>query len=558
MSPQAIATLLLGYTVALVLACLLVYERVVLDPTSEPTGIRIVSLWRNGERIRRALVSGAAQDTLARDCSSCTRVIEAVVDQAPLLGRNLFLLSISLVPGRDGIKIQVGDRTLYLSPLDLLHGQVNDGNKRIGKIPIEIGVDNIDQVIDVAARELSIDRTTLVSQARFERFIVRREDDAAKIWPRRIKPNDVTLNSLNVAIRAAARYLASTVRADGGFVYEINSRTGRAKRGYNWTRHAGATYFLAEAAHLTGDKKTRDAARRAAYHLRYKATLDCGANSCIGEGRRAMLGSSALTLLAYVELERHGLLDTSFINQIRSLAAFLRRMQRADGEFMHIYNRGKNRAVDVQYQFYTGEAAFALARAHRVTQNSEDLAAARAALSYLVGKSRDFFGSRYAFGSEHWTCQALDELWDRVPDRQALRFCLDFNAFSRMGQFDMRSPIGPYDGGISANPFFPPRLTVTSARTEAAAATLTTAVLAGVDQSDIAILENQIRRSLAFILRYQFLPGPIYLLAHPALVFGGVIGSPADWTIRNDFPQHAGSAMIRFACYLNGALRTPQ
>ncbi len=550
MSPQVLVKLLAGYTVGLVLLCLLLYNRVVLDPTGDPTGLRIVSLWRSGERIQRVVVEGDARSTLLKDCSKCTRVVEAVVDQAPLLGRNPLLMAISLVPGRDGLKIEIGEHIVYLTPLDLLHAQVNRGKTRIGRIKLQIGYDKIDQVIDLAARELNVDASKLLSQARFERFVVRREDNAAEIWPRRIGPTEVTLQSLSRGIGAAARYLASTVRSDGSFIYEIDARTGKAKPGYNWPRHAGATYFLAEAAHFTGNKEIKHAARRAANHLRHKATLDCGPYLCVGEGLRPDLGSSALALLAYVELERHGLLETSFAPQIKALARFLRAMQRADGEFKHIYDRRWKTPVDVQFKYYTGEAAFALARAYRITDNPQDLAAARAALSYLVNKSWSFFGSRYFFGSEHWTCQALEESWKRVPDRHALRFCLDYQAFNRMGQFESHGRLGPYDGGISPDPFFPPRLTVTSARTEAAVATLATAVRANIDQSDIAVLENQIRRSLAFILRYQFLPGPTYLTADPVRVFGTVNGSRVDWTIRNDFPQHAGSAMVRFARYL--------
>jgi len=549
-SPKALAKLLSVYTVALILLCLLIVHRVALDPNGGPTGVRIVSLWREGKRIQRAVVKGDAQATLSKVCSNCTRVVEAIVDQAPLFGRNPFLLSISLVPGRDGLKIEFGERSFYLTPLDLLQARVERGKTRFGRIQLQIGFDNFDHLLDLATKELNVDRSTLLSKARLERFVVRREDKASKIWPRRIEPDDVTAKRLDLAIGAAGRYLASTVRFDGRFIYEIDARTGRAKDGYSWPRHAGATYFLAEAAHLTGDKAILNAVRRAADHLRYRATLDCGSYSCVGEGLQPNLGSSALALLAYVELERHGLLNRSFMRPIRSLAAHLRRMQRADGEFMHVYDRRNNRPIDVQFQYYTGEAAFALSRAHRVTDNPQDLAAARAALSYLVGKTWNFFGSRYFFRAEHWTCQALDELWNRAPDRQALSFCLDFHAFNRKGQFDTKGSVKLYDGGIGANPFFPPRFGVTASRTEAAVATLTTAVRADIDRSETTVLENQIRRSLAYILRYQFLPGPTYLLANPESTFGAIIGSPVDWSIRNDFPQHAGSAMVRFSRYL--------
>lgn len=80
---------------------------------------------------------------------------------------------------------------------------------------------------------------------------------------------------------------------------------------------------------------------------------------------------------------------------------------------MHVYDRTARRPVDEQLLFFSGEATLALARAHRITHDAADLEAARRALSYLVGPAWNFFGNRYYFGEEHWTCQAVEELWDR-------------------------------------------------------------------------------------------------------------------------------------------------
>jgi hypothetical protein len=93
-------------------------------------------------------------------------------------------------------------------------------------------------------------------------------------------------------------------------------------------------------------------------------------------------------------------------------------------------------------------------------------------------------------------------------------------------------------------------LTSASSRSEAAAATLTTAVQAGVAADEIARLDDQLRRALAFIIRHQFLPGPIHLMPEPQRLAGGIPGSPTDLGVRIDYPQHAGSAMLRYLRYL--------
>src|SRR6185436_17929838 len=114
----------------------------------------------------------------------------------------------------------------------------------------------------------------------------------------------------------------------------------------------------------------------------------------IGEGDQVDVGSAALALLAYVEI-----LETSdapeLVEPAASLASFLRAQQRPDGEFMHLYSLREKRAIDVQYDYYTGEAALALSRYHRLSKSPRDLDAARRALSVLVKRNPLYVGGRY-------------------------------------------------------------------------------------------------------------------------------------------------------------------
>jgi hypothetical protein len=197
----------------------------------------------------------------------------------------------------------------------------------------------------------------------------------------------------------------------------------------------------------------------------------------------------------------------------------------------------------------------ALARAHRVTSDPADLRAATNGLRYLSAERWRFFGSRYYFDAEHWTCQAVDELWDRAPDPEALAFCLRWTAYHRRFQLG-QTPLGDYDGGFALAPFFPPRLTPAASRSEGAAATLSAATraarsaphLAPADQR--AALENQVSRALGLLLRHELPLGREHLLADSVAARGAIPGSPVDLTLRIDFQQHAGSAMLRFARFL--------
>ena len=183
---------------------------------------------------------------------------------------------------------------------------------------------------------------------------------------------------------------------------------------------------------------------------------------------------------------------------------------------------------------------------HRVSHDARDLDAARRALSFLVVRSRLFLGAQYFWGSEHWTCQALEDLWQRAPDRVALDFCLRWQAANRRMQFDSPPAPSEYDGAISRGPFMTPRLTPLASRMEAAVATLAVARASGASAAEIAALEHEIKRGFAFLFRYQFSPGPSYLMPNPRLLAGGFPGSSIDLHVRIDYPQHAGGALLRY------------
>ena len=543
MSPEALRRLFTIYALVLVPACVIVRMVMYLDPRAPPTATRIVSTWRGGLRVAQQVVTGDASAVLMPPCSGCLRVVERVVDEGPLPSFSLWLLAASLVPGRDGYALTLGGHQYYVTPSDLLARQASTGTRGGRATSVRLGFDKPGAELEWLAREVGSDPEHVLSAGSFRRFIVRREDGAAP-WPAAIDASQLNRKRLRTAVEAAATYLARNQHEDGTFVYELQPTSGRELPGYSWPRHGGTTLFLAEVAAWTGNSDARRAALAAAKLVVRDRTVRCGQNSCIGDTPRVDVGSTALALLSFVELYELGAAP-ELRRPIERMAAFLRSQQRPDGELMHEYDREQQRPIDVQYQYYTGEAAYALSRAHRVTGNADDLRAAQAALAYLVN-AWDFLGSRYFFGTEHWTCQALEDLWDRAPNHDALRFCLDYHAFNARFQVGKENELGHYDGGIAQVPLFPPRLTPTASRTEAAVATLATAIAAGVDKKVVDRVEQQIRRALAFMMRFQFAPGPSHIFADPLRPYGGVPGSPTELNIRIDYPQHAAGAMLRY------------
>jgi hypothetical protein len=473
------------------------------------------------------------------------------------------------------VEARLGDKVAYATVDDLMSRGAYDRAHLWVEASFGWGT-HLPTVLAVLSEDLGVPPQEVAARATFSRVrfarkvmhapvmrISDRADAAGSVprrstreWPERIDDTMLTRELVQDGVQEAATYLARNVDNNGVFRYLVDAPTNGTLPGYNWPRHAGATFFLAQAAATLEDPFVRFAALRAASHLRDRMLRVCGSHRCIAEDVPfAEIGSSALALIAFTEIVRTGA-DASYRLQITELAAFLRSQQRPDGELMHLFDRVQKKPVDVQYLYFTGEAALALARAHAVTGNPQDLDASRRALGRLSGGGWAFFGSRYYFSEEHWTCQAVAELWDRAPDPNALAFCARWHEYQRRLQQDANDTPFDSEGSFGFGPLVSPRVTPASSRGEAAGALAEVLVKeqklgrrvggVGGGETELQLVQRELGRALAFVLRSQFHPGPAHLFADPYAVRGGVPGSPVDWQLRIDYPQHAGSMMIRW------------
>ena len=538
---------LAAWTLATLVLSLGVRRSFALD-VSSPQPI-VASVWSGGHLVARAPLARPGDhdprlDAALASESKATLVYETIVGEGPVLVRPAAALALSLVPGRDGLAITIDRRTEYLTPDELLSRQAYDKGVELASLGFKTGVD-VTLALAILADRFAVTVPELLDRARFRRVRVVRSVPADPP-ARTIAPETMTHDDVRESALAAARFLARGVDDRGRFRYLVDAPTNTTLPGYDWPRHAGATYFLAQAAELSRDPAIGAAALRAAAWLRDHAMVDCGEQRCIGDGRIVDVGSTALSVIAFAAIAQSRL-DASYKDVVPKLTAFLRAQQRSDGEFMHEYDRQARRPIDVQLLYYTGEAALALSRAASLEGGALDLDAASRALAHLVGPGWRFFGSRYYFGEEHWTCQAMDDLWDRAPDPRALDFCLRWQAYDRKLQYAPGDTPYDADGAYGFGPLVTPRLTPVGSRCEAGIATLDAAARShGASPSELAELDDEMRRSLAVLLRHQFRPGPRFLFADPAAVDGAMPASEVDWQLRIDFAQHAGSALIRW------------
>lgn len=564
MSGRALARLLGAYALALVVACVAVRACVGVRVDPDRRGETVASVWHEGEIVARALVAApgdrdAALDAALASHRGATLVYERVVADGPILARPEIAFAMSLVPGVDGVKATRAGKTAYVTPDELLARQGYDRGHTLSDLSLAIGAD-VPLVLALLAERLQTTVPEIKASATLRRVrMVRTVPSAA---PAPVGPTAETLSRDDVRDAAldAARFLARGVRADGRFRYFIDAPSNRSLSGYDWPRHAGATYFLAQASTMRDDPLVSSAVLRASALLAGEALVGCGDFKCIGSDNVVEIGSSALAVIALAEVSRRGV--AAYTPTVAELARFLLSLQRPDGEFMHQYDRQGHMAVDVQFLYFSGEATLALARAAALTGNEAMLQGASKGLAHLVGPAWHFFGDRYYFGEEHWTCQALGDLWDRAPDPKALDFCVRWNRMNQKMQFSAGDAPFDLDGSYGVTPLVTPRLTPVGSRCEAAVATLDAAKKANLPKAELDALDRQLRRSLALLIRQQLRPaiaGPIgpmsptkwnaqtsHLFVDPGAIHGALPGSHVDWQLRIDYAQHAGSAMIRW------------
>jgi hypothetical protein len=140
----------------------------------------------------------------------------------------------------------------------------------------------------------------------------------------------------------------------------------------------------------------------------------------------------------------------------------------------------------------------------------------------------------------------MDDLWNRAPSADALDFCLGWAAYGRKLMYRADDTVFDADGAYGVGPFVTPRLTPAGSRTEAGVATLDAARRAGRPVEQTAPLEDQLRRTIAMLLRHQLDARVAHLMVDPEAVDGAMPGTEVDWLLRIDYAQHTGSALVRW------------
>lgn len=446
-----------------------------------------------------------------------------------------WLSTLSLVPLRDGAAAQSGERSGYVLPDDLVEAQLTD-NAVVAPVPDLTFGTSLAAVRERLAAQLDVEPEGL----RLRRLRIASLAESAP-------SARIDRASLEQAAREGVEFVLRHQQPSGRFTYIYDAQRGREVEGpaYNTTRHAGTMFFLARAAVQLQSERARAGALRAFAYVRDNALARCGGDErmCVETRGRVEFGASALSALACAELLRSG--DDPDVREVLiGLLAFLRAQQRSDGEMMHEYSRERDEPVDVQRMYYSGEAALALLTAYEQLHDPRDLQAASRLMTHLTGAGWSFFGARYFYGEEHWTCQAVAKAAAHMPVDDALDFCVRWGDWQKRLQYPRG--VTPWDvaGAFGVGPLLLPRVTTAASRVEALVPIYQVLAARGAERS---ALRGLIEQSLGLLLRARWAPGPSHLFARPSAARGGMPSTAADLKSRVDMVQHAGSAFLAWA-----------
>jgi len=549
----------------------------------------LTNLERSHARIKVALVT--ARGPLLRDGDLLAGVVEELGD--------VDLALVGVHPGVDGVGARWDGGEVVVLPDDMIRAQLLDGTQPTALVPdLRVGIDFPD--LEKALAKLAhlqpaawdhLDRRYF--RLRDDQFVeppADQRDQPPIPLTRNLPPRPpLSVASLRGAAVAGGHYLATHVRADGRFDYELNLDTGQNSPDYNLPRHAGACYYLAQVYRITGDTSLRDPLERAfvqmqqlidaggcsgstgdgkpfvclvdrddkldqaiAQATRVAAATPTGTNQRrlreLQDRKSSALGSTALAVVALAEYElaTH---DQRFHQLMSGMAEFVLWMQRDDGSFRHRYVVPRAEAdQDYRTLYFDGEAALAMARMFVVTGDDRFRASAERALDFLVGWY-DFFVGGFIYGEEHWTCIAAEALWPAVAKTSYLDFCEGYARFLRLQQQRPGDLPSQEDlaGSYNPSPFVAPHNTPAGSRSEAMVSTYLLGVHLGRPSR---VVRDQVLAAMHYLLGQQIRSENDYDVAAAAHGLGAMPKSPIERTVRIDYIQHTCSAMLRTSLFL--------
>lgn len=345
-------------------------------------------------------------------------------------------------------------------------------------------------------------------------------------------PQPTTPDALLAAALAGGLHIASNMADDGEYAYIIQGPSGEEGKGYNFPRHAGATWFLARLYKRTGDERIGEAARKGiAYMVKHTRKTPDGRAYVQDPTRKdgkAWVGTTGLGVLGIIEMGVEPELTAQYIAFIASAV-----------DDSGVIRGDMNTATFTwpeqdEITYAQGQGLLALAAAERAKVPGATAAFDRAR-AYVDGDYWPMPAAYFKTLDEHWMCLAAAAVESVRGEANGQDVCSAYLGEVALNAPHPGGPIQPYAGG---------------------AAGLAEAVIARAELDRRAGVESRyLDRAKAYgdlLMENAYQASDAPLLGDWRRLVGGFRDRPWVLDVRVDAVQHIGCALLGLEQLLRG------
>lgn len=349
------------------------------------------------------------------------------------------------------------------------------------------------------------------------------------------------LDDIDSSIDLATKYLVQAIDIDGKFRYSYNPLKNKSSKKYNILRHSGSIYAMLDSyRYLKNDLLKEKINQSMLYLLNQIETVMIDNQSVLAvvEDNEIKIGGNALAVLAIAEYITV-MDDNRWLPIAQKLAHFIHLSQLPNGDFIHKWRFPELSKTNFISEYYPGEAVYALIKLYHIDHNKDWLDVSRKAIDYLI-HVRDVGKTIDELIHDHWLLYGINELSQYYDSDSYVNHVIKIvNSIINNQNLDMA--VSTWNGSF----YNPPRTTPTSTRMEG----LNAAYQYLIKHAQFEIcqkINRTCRWGIQFLLNQQFREEDVFYYKKPSKVLGGFPRDIINQEIRNDYVQHAVSALIGY------------
>jgi len=362
---------------------------------------------------------------------------------------------------------------------------------------------------------------------------------------------DFSLQYLKDSACMGGQYLINSILPNGRFDYIYHADTNNYERDYNFLRHAGTCFSLAEYLEFSQDKECLPALKRALEYMKLFGApgLEDPQTTCFIERGLVKVGGNGLAALAlakYIKVTG----DDKDMELLRKICNWILTQTQEDGNFKghkQYYHDGSYSSKTVLY--YPGEVIYGLVMSYHLMREEKWMDAANRIAHWMINV-RDKGVENIRLEHDHWLLYGLYELHKLTPHQIYIEHTVKI-CQAIMHRHILSSEYPDYVG--AHNNRRDPSSTQAATRSEGLLAAYKLLRDYGNMPEFAAKVMEYAQRSVCFQLRTQYTTLNTMYIHNAAKALGGFRAALNTHDIRIDYVQHNISSLISLYNILSSA-----